>query len=335
LATNLRQFIVRKTIYLVITLFAILTFNFFLFRIMPGDPARAFIPRGISEEAASLIRDKFHLNDDLHVQFYYYLRDFFTMDLGITSAILPGTDVASVIGPRLINTLILVGLGTVLAVYIGVVLGRFAAWRRGKPADAIAMTFSLVFYSMPTFLFALFMLMLFAGMLEWFPLRGAYGQLPWVDRPPDYMTEMTLLEKFISRGYHLVLPLFAFVMEIMAEFALIMRNSLTDVLTEDYITTARAKGVSNKSILRDHAMRNALLPVVTVMAISIGWVLGGTIMVELVFSYDGLGKLTWDAVNARDFGLLQALFLIMAIAVLFANLIADIVYTYLDPRVKV
>jgi peptide/nickel transport system permease protein len=132
-----------------------------------------------------------------------------------------------------------------------------------------------------------------------------------------------------------VLPLTAFTLEIMAEFALIMRNSMTDVLTEDYITTARAKGVPSKSILNNHAMRNALLPVVTVMAISIGWVLGGTIMVEMVFSYDGLGKLTWDAVMAKDFALLQAIFLLMAVAVLLANLVADIVYTYLDPRVTI
>jgi peptide/nickel transport system permease protein len=114
-----------------------------------------------------------------------------------------------------------------------------------------------------------------------------------------------------------------------------MRNSLTDVLTEDYIVTARAKGLSNKAILRDHAMRNAMLPVVTVAAISIGWVLGGDIMVELVFSYEGLGLLTWEAVNLRDFPLLQAIFLIMAIVVLIANFLADIIYMYLDPRVKV
>jgi len=127
----------------------------------------------------------------------------------------------------------------------------------------------------------------------------------------------------------------AFTIEVMAEYALIMRNSLTDVLTEDYIVTARAKGLSNKAILRDHAMKNAMLPVVTVAAISIGWVLGGDIMVEMVFSYEGLGLLTWEAVNLRDFPLLQAIFLIMAIVVLIANFLADIIYMYLDPRVKV
>jgi peptide/nickel transport system permease protein len=155
-----------------------------------------------------------------------------------------------------------------------------------------------------------------------------------VANPPDY-TDMSIPEKLLSRGYHLVLPVLAFTVEVMAEFALIMRNSLTDVLTEDYIVTARAKGLSNKSILKDHAMRNAMLPVVTVAAISVGWVLGGDIMVEIVFSYKGLGYIAWDAVNLRDFCVLQALFLIMAIAVLIANLVADIIYMYLDPRVKI
>jgi peptide/nickel transport system permease protein len=196
------------------------------------------------------------------------------------------------------------------------------------------MAFALVFYSMPTFLFALVMLMIFAGELKWFPIGGPYGFLPGDHVRHDYNT-MSLLEKIISRGYHLVLPVTAFTIEVMAEYALIMRNSLTDVLTEDYIVTARAKGISNENILKNHAMRNAMLPVVTVAAISVGWVLGGDIMVEIVFSYDGMGMVTWEAVNARDFPVLQALFLLMAVAVLFANLIADMIYMYLDPRVTV
>ena len=323
---DMRSFLARKVIYLVITLFAILAFNFFLFRVMPGDPARAFIGRGISEDAANLIREKFHLNDPWYVQFYYYLNDFFHLDFGVTGSFRAGSPCDAIIFPRMINTIILVGIGTVLAIYMGIMIGKFAAWRRGRPADTIGMAFALTFYSMPTFLFAMFLLLVFAANLHWFPLRGAYA---------DGYDQLPLVDKILSRGYHLILPVIAFTMEIMAEFALIMRNSLTDVLTEDYITTARAKGISNKNILNDHAMRNALLPVVTVMAISIGWVLGGAIMTEIVFSYDGIGKLTWDAVHKRDFPLLQALFLIMAIAVLIANLIADIVYTYLDPRVKV
>lgn len=323
---DMRSYVIRKSIYLVITLFAIIAFNFFLFRIMPGDPSAVLLPKTGDEALKEIVRERFHLNDPLYMQFYYYLIDIFSGDLGVSTGVWKNSEIADALGPKIFNTVLLVGIGTALAVWLGVMIGKFAAWRRGKPADTLGMGFALVFYSMPTFLFALILLMVFAGYLHWFPLKGAYG--------PTY-EELDLFGKITDRGYHLVLPVIAFTLEIMAEFALIMRNSLTDVLTEDYITTARAKGVSNKSILNDHAMRNAMLPVVTVMAISIGWVLGGTIMVEMVFSYDGIGKLTWDAVVSLDYAVLQALFLLMAIAVLVANLIADIVYFYLDPRVKI
>jgi len=337
---DMRRFLLRKSVYVVITLFAIIAFNFFLFRVMPGDPVRVFIQKGMSPELEAIIRAKFHLDDPLLDQFISYLGQVFTLDFGYTTTFKPGSTCAEIILPRLMNTLILVGLGTMLSIWIGVKIGKAAAWRRGKLVDTIGMGISLVFYSMPTFLFALVLLLIFAGYLKWFPLAGAYGDIPqwsesFLGQAPDTYLQMSLAQKIMSRAYHLVLPIIAFTLEIMAEFALIMRNSMTDVLTEDYITTARAKGVSNKVILNDHAMKNAMLPVVTVMAISVGWVLGGTIMVELVFTYDGLGKLTYDAVFYKDYALLQALFLIMAVAVLAANLIADIVYTYLDPRVKI
>jgi peptide/nickel transport system permease protein len=331
---DMRSFITRKLIYLAITLFAILLFNFFLFRIMPGDPAAVIVPKTSDEHLKSLIRDKFHLNDPYPQQFLYYITQVFTLDFGPSAAVWKGAPISDGLVDPIFNTLLLVGIGTALAIYLGVMLGRFAAWRRGKPADTIGMAFALIFYSMPTFLFALVMLMLFAGELKWFPLNGPYGRLPFVSHPPRY-EDMSIIEKVVSRAYHLVLPVTAFTIEVMAEYALIMRNSLTDVLTEDYIVTARAKGLSNRQILNDHAMRNAMLPVVTVAAISVGWVLGGDIMVEIVFSYDGVGMLTWDAVNKRDFPVLQALFLLMAIAVLLANLVADVIYMYLDPRVTI
>lgn len=328
---NMRAFLARKTVYVLITLIIIITFNFFLFRIMPGDPTRVLVPKTGDQELIDLIKAHFGLDKPLWEQYFIYLKQVFTLDWGISTGVRKFADVTDVMAPAIMNTVILLGTGTVLAVILGVSVGKFAAWRRGTAADAISMSASLTFYSMPTFLFALFLLMLFAGYLKWFPIKGSEGWLPFVGQ-----TDIdTLGEKLVSRLYHLVLPLTAFTLEIMAEFALIMRNSLTDVLTEDYIVTARAKGLSNKEILNNHAMRNALLPVVTVMAISIGWVLGGTIMVEMVFSYDGLGLMTWDAVLEQDYSLLQALFLLMAIAVLIANVIADIIYVYLDPRVKI
>ncbi len=331
---DLRALVFRKTVYVIITLFAIISFNFFLFRIMPGDPTRVLLPRGGSQELRDEIMRRFYLDRPLWEQFVHYIRQVFTLDFGISSGQWKGAEIAPALVEPIINTVLLVGIGTALAIFLGVMLGRYAAWRRGTPADTIGMAFALTFYSMPTFLFALVILMVFAGTLHWFPLKGPYGQLPFVTRPPDYL-EMTIWEKIVSRGYHLFLPVVAFTIGVMAEFAIIMRNSLTDVLTEDYIVTARAKGLSNKAILKDHAMRNAMLPVVTVAAISVGWVLGGDIMVEIVFSYKGLGFIAWEAVNNRDFPVLQALFLIMAVAVLIANFVADLIYMYLDPRVKI
>lgn len=331
---DMRSFIARKLVYLTITLFAIIIFNFFLFRVMPGDPAAVLVPKTGDEALKDMIRDKFHLNDPYHVQLYYYFTDVFTLDFGISASYRKGANITDLLPEPLFNTLLLVGIGSVCALFFGILIGKHAAWRRGKPADTFGMAFALVFYSMPTFLFALIILMAFGGELKWFPIGNPYGQLPWNSSPPDY-ADMSIGQKIVSRGYHLVLPVIAFTIEMMAEYALIMRNSLTDVLTEDYIVTARAKGLSNRAILNDHAMRNAMLPVVTVAAISVGWILGGDIMVEIVFSYDGLGMLTWDAVNQRDFPLLQAVFLLMAIFVLVANLLADVIYLYLDPRVNI
>jgi peptide/nickel transport system permease protein len=323
---EMRSYMARKTVYLIITLFAIIAFNFFLFRVMPGDPARILVPRTNDQDLINAVREKFYLNHPLYEQFIHYLIQVFTLDFGFSVTVTKGVPITDMLGPPIFNTVLLLGIGTALAIWIGVMLGRAAAWRRGKFADTFGMAFALTFYSMPTFLFALIMVMVFGGTLKWFPLGGPYSI--------NY-DSMDLISKIGDRAYHLVLPVTAFTIEVMAEYALIMRNSLTDVLTEDYIVTARAKGLSNKAILHDHAMRNAMLPVVTVAAISFGWAIGGDIMVEIVFNYKGLGLLTWDAVSLRDFPVLQAVFLIMSITVLVGNFLADIIYMYLDPRVHI
>lgn len=331
---NKRKFLAKKMVFLAITLFAIITTNFILFRVMPGDPALAFLPKGASEEVIDMVREDMHLNDPLSVQFYHYIIDTIKLDFSVTTVYPPaGTEVVDIVMPRLFNTLLLIGVGLIIAIMAGVWLGRFAAWRRGEAADTLAMTFALLFYTMPTFILALALLILFCGNLDWFPLQGAYGELPFVSNPPRY-SDMSLLEKIVSRGYHIAMPVLAFSLQMMADFMLIMRNSLTDVLTEDYIVTAKAKGLSHRQVMNDHAMKNAMLPVVTVIALAMGWVVGGEIMVEIIFSYEGIGQLTWAAVEARDYPLLQALFLILAVGVLIANMISDIVYVYIDPRVS-
>jgi peptide/nickel transport system permease protein len=326
MARDFRSYVFRKTIYLTITILLILTFNFLLFRVMPGDPARAVIPKGASPEIIDALRDKWGLDEPMLNQFVTYLINIFQGDLGNSFTVRVNYPVAGIIGPALANTLVLVGTGTVLAVLAGIVLGRLAAWKRGTATDRIASGFFLIFYCMPTFLFALILLSLFTTYIPNWPSRGAYGE--------DYRY-LDLFGKVGDRAYHTLLPLAALVVEEIAAFAIITRSALIDVMTEEYMVTAVAKGMRSKDVLHRHAMPNAMLPVVTVVAMYVGWVLSGSIMIEVIFSYPGLGKLTWDAVWGEDYPVLQAVFMLETIAVLAANYFADLLLFRLDPRVKI
>lgn len=326
MARDFRSYLFRKTIYLTITIFLILTFNFLLFRVMPGDPARAVIPKGASPEIIDALRDRWGLDEPILNQFVTYLVNIFQGDLGNSFTVRVNYPVAGIIGPALANTLVLVGTGTILAVLAGIVLGRLAAWKRGTATDRVASGFFLIFYCMPTFLFALIMLSLFTTYIPNWPSRGAYGE--------DYRY-LDLFGKIGDRVYHTALPLAALVVEEIAAFAIITRSALIDVMTEEYMVTAVAKGMRSKDILHRHAMPNAMLPVVTVVAMYVGWVLSGSIMIEVIFSYPGLGKLTWDAVWGEDYPVLQAVFMLETIAVLAANYFADLLLFRLDPRVKI
>lgn len=326
MARDFRSYLFRKTVYLTITIFLILAFNFILFRVMPGDPARAVIPKGASPEIIDLLRDKWGLDEPYLNQFITYLVNIFQGDLGNSFTVRVNYPVVGVLGPALANTLVLVGTGTALAVMAGILLGRLAAWKRGTATDRIASGFFIIFYCMPTFLFALILLSLFTKYIPDWPSRGAYGE--------DYRY-LDIWGKIGDRMYHTLLPLGALVVEEIAAFAIITRSALIDVMTEDYMVTAVAKGMRSKEILHRHAMPNAMLPVVTVVAMYVGWVLSGSIMIEVIFSYPGLGKLTWDAVWGEDYPVLQAAFMLETVAVLVANYFADLLLFRLDPRVKI
>ena len=326
MARDFRSFVFRKTIYLAITIFLILSFNFVLFRVMPGDPARAVIPKGASPEIIEALREKWGLNESYLSQYITYLVNTLKGDLGDSFTVKVNSPVLSILGPALANTIVLVGTGTILAILAGIALGRLAAWKRGSAVDRVSSAFFLVFYCMPTFLFALILLSLFTKYIPDWPSRGAYGE--------DYRS-LDLLGKLGDRAYHTILPLLALVVEEIAAFAIITRSALVDVMTEEYMVTAVAKGMRSRQILKGHAMPNAMLPVVTVIAMYVGWVVSGSIMIEVIFSYPGLGKLTWDAVWGEDYPVLQAVFMLETVAVLVANYFADMLLFRLDPRVKV
>lgn len=322
-----RRYLGKRLIYVALTIFFILSFNFLLFRVMPGDPTRIVIPKGVApgSDTFELLKHHYGLDQTKLVQFFTYLDQLFHGEFGTSLSFEPGVPVQDILGPYLLNTLILTGSGTIISIMVGIWFGRLAAWKRGQAVDRVASATFLVFYCMPTFLFALMMLTLAARFIPAWPTSGAYS--------PSYHS-MDMLGKIGDRIVHTLLPLAALVIETIATFSIITRSSLMDVMTEEYMVTAVAKGLPARDILHKHAMPNAMLPIVTVIALNVGWVMSGAIMIEVIFSYQGLGYLTYKAVFDQDYPLLQAAFMLEVIAVLAANFMADLMLYHLDPRVK-
>ncbi len=320
----MRGYLFNKFVQALITVFIVLVMNFFLFRIMPGDPIRVLIrsPK-ITSDALERVREQFGLNESKLVQFWIYLKGLFSGDFGTSFNY--RQPVLDVIMERVPATVLLVGTATVLSIVIGVTLGVIFAWKRGSKIDVFGLSISLILYSMPTFWVAIIMVMIFAVYWNIFPLGGM--GMPGVFYS-SYWAEL------LSNMRHLFLPAITFALILIGEYVLIMRSSLLEVMREDYMLTARAKGVGNRDLLRRHALPNAMLPVVTLIAINLGFIVGGAIQIETVFSWPGLGRLMYTALTNRDYPVLQGLFLFVTVAVIGANLCADILYRYLDPRVK-
>ena len=319
-----RALFAGKLVNLVILLFAVWTLNFFLFHLLPGDPTYALVGNRIPKEMVEPLRHQFGLDKPLLDQYFISLGSTLKGQLGY-SWFYKDT-VYHVVLYRLQYTLLLVGVGTFFTVLVGVYLGIVAGSRRGERADVAIVGSSLAFYAMPAFWLGMILIMVFAANLRLFPLRG-FSEVG--------ATDQNLLEAILERLWHMVLPVLTFMLVSMSEFVLMMRNALVDVLTEDYIVTARAKGLSPKMIVRKHAVPNALLPTIATTAMFIGWMVTGAIMIEVVFSWPGVGSLTWDALNHRDYPVLQGIFLVVTLTMLLANFAADIVYVYVDPRVRI
>ena len=318
------SYLVRKLAQLALTLFAVIAFNFLLFRILPGDPVRLYARSGhLTPEAAAQLRAFFGLDKPVWQQFLIYMKDLAHGDLGFSLTY--HRPVADIVGERMANTLLLLGAATILVVTLGIGLGVLSAARRGKKVDSTTVMGSLVLWSMPTFWTGLLLLFTFA---VWFNLLPTSG----ISTPGAVYA--TPLAKAADISKHLILPTLTLALVDIGQFVLITRSSLVDVMTEDFMTTARAKGVPRRRIVWHHGMRNAMLPVVTASALYIGLVVGGAIQVETVFSWPGMGELTYDAVLRRDYPVLEACFLIFAVTVILANFVSDLLYRRLDPRVR-
>lgn len=331
------NYLLHKLGFAAATLAAVLVFNFLLFRILPGDPVKLIIhsPR-MTREAQDRIRSSFGLDKPLWIdaerlkegdilgaldsQFTVYLRNLLRGELGISFA--SRQDVSTMLSERVWRTVVLVLAGDVIAIILGMAVGMVAAWRRGTHLDAGILLAALFSWALPTFFLGIILLILARGRL---PVGGMVT--PGL-RPEDGLTY------WLDVGRHLVLPTITMAIVYTGEYILIMRSGVMEVLAEDYILTAKAKGLSTLRILRSHALKNAMLPMVTMIALTFGYTVGGAIQVETVFSWPGIGRLMYEAVQKRDYPVLQGTFLLLAVSVIVANLVADLLYSVLDPRVK-
>jgi peptide/nickel transport system permease protein len=324
-----RRSFLRKVLQAFLTLFFVLTFNFVLFRVMPGDPI-ALLLRGtsaITPEVIDQLEQDLGLDQPLPQQYLTYLADTLTGNWGLS--LQTGEPVTTMIGDRIGPTVLLVGLSTVASAIIGILIGIFGGWRRGGRFDLGSTGATLVAYAMPEFWLGILLLIAFAGGVGPFPAlfpTGGYAT-PGAD--------LTGVSHWVDVLNHMVLPFLTLTIAYLGEYSLIMRSSMLDVVGEDYLTTARAKGLRDRQVMWRHAVRNAMLPTFTVTMLSLGFVFAGAITVEYVFSWPGLGLATVDAINSKDFPMLQGLFLLFSVAVIVFNLAADLTYPKLDPRVRV
>ncbi len=339
---NRWHYIRNKAGWSLFTIVFVIVLNFFLFRVLPGDPARQGVrdPR-LTKETIEAIRVRFGLDkpvincvrtinplqlgdcgvNPLDTQFFIYVRNLLRGDLGVSFYY--NRPVSDVLWERLWNTVILIGAGQILAIIVGVAFGIFAAWKARTAIDYGALITGLLARSLPTFSRGI--VMLFCGSNHGFPIGG---------KSTPGMSSYPFLTQLGDISWHLLLPTITYTVVYMGEYMLIMRSSLLDVLAEDYILTAKAKGLSTFQVLKDHALKNGMLPLVTIIALNLGYTVAGVIQIESVFSWPGLGGALFEAVSRRDFPILQGGFLLIAVSVIIANFVADLTYSYLDPRVQ-
>ncbi|MCK4691980.1 MAG: ABC transporter permease [Anaerolineales bacterium] len=331
------DYLLRRLAFSVVTLVAVITFNFFLFRIIPGDPVQMMVSPMMTKETRDNIRQVYGLDKPLWLnveafqeegeferlfdsQFAYYIRNLLKGELGMSFR--QRVPVSEILGNRVGPSLLLILSGEVLGILFGTFLGLVAAWKKKSMIDASTMFVSLTVWALPPFWLGIIMLILSRGHL---PMGG------FVTPGTIYASNW---EKILDIGTHVILPATTLALMLVGAYVLIVRNTTLEVLAEDYTLTAKAKGLTPLQVLRFHALRNASLPLVTIIAMDLGYALGGTIQIETIFSYPGLGRLMFESIGQRDYPVLQAVFLILAVVVISANFFADLTYTFLDPRIK-
>ena len=316
-----RRYVGRKSLQALVTLAFVLTVNFFLFRVLPGDPVGLLArSQRLTELDVARLQSELGLDQPLARQYVTYVTETATGNLGVS--LRTAREVTSTIWSRLSPTLLLVGLGTLFSTVIGIWIGVRGGWRRGSTFDTTTLYGSLALYSIPEGWLGMLLLLVLSGVLGLFPAGGYESG------------GLTGTARFVDVLNHLFLPVLTLTLGYVGQYAIIMRSSMIDVTEEDFVTSARAKGVPEHRVRRDHVVPNAFLPTFTLIFLNFGFVLGGAVVVEAVFSWPGIGLLTYEAINQLDYPVIQGVFLVSSAAVIVFNLLADITYGYLDPRVR-
>lgn len=331
------DYIIRRASFALLTLAVTIVFNFFLFRIMPGDPVQLIVSQRLPGEAKQKISESFGLEKEIWLdgealkkgdweaafdtQFVAYLRNLARGDFGISFA--QKRAVSEILAERVWRTVVLLFLGQITSVVLGTFLGIIASWRRGSKLDTGILVYGLFTWSMPTFFFGIILVVLARGILPTGRmvtpgLKPEHGWVYWRDV-----------------AGHLILPTIVLGIGFVSGYLVVVRSTFVEVLSEDYILTAKAKGLNTFQILRDHAFKNTMLPMITMVALSLAYLVGGSIEVETVFSWPGLGRLSYDAIYSKDYPVMQGVFVLFSASVILANFVADVVYSLLDPRVQV
>ncbi|RLG86568.1 MAG: ABC transporter permease [Thermoprotei archaeon] len=322
---SLARFALRKVVESALTIFIGITVAFFLFRFLPGDPTAAFLDIRLTPEAKLSLIKTFGLDKPIYEQYFLFLANLIRGNLGLSFAY-RGTPVSKIIfGPKLFNTLILMGSGMVLSAIISTFIGLLIGWRRGSIFDRAITSISYMATSAPIFWIGLLILLIFAEYLKLIPVCGTIS---------TEVIGADILTRTLDYMWHLIGPLVVIVIYFLPTYLLYVRNSIVNILGEDFIMVLKAKGLKDRIIVFTHLLRFALITVVTLLAVQSPLLVSGAIITETVFGWNGIGLLLYDSVLKSDYPVIQGVFILTIIVVVIANLLADIACAFLDPRIR-
>lgn len=319
------DYVGKRVLFALVTVFVAVTLNFVLFRALSGDAVSALRCRQCTAQFKEYQRQELGLDKSRWEQYQLYVADLTRGDLG--RSLRSEQAVTTELWQPIKNTLPMIALGSVFAIVLGTIAGVVAAWRRGTFVDKAGLWTSLSFYSMPPQWLGLMLVFFVAGAVG-LPTAGIKDPILGI------LGDASTWDVVVDRLEHMLLPALTLGLVLFGQFALVVRSAMLETLGEDYVLTARAKGLSNWSVVRKHGFRNALLPLVTLIAIDLGFIIGGSITIEYVFSYPGIGLAVVEAIDQRDYPILQGAFLLLTLSVILFNLLADLLYFRLDPRVE-